>query len=85
MPGAGDKRDQRIIEDFINGYQIKELSDSIGNKAYEYLKQYARSHGLVAMDAIVAATAVVNDLTLVSKNEKHFRPLRNLKYMNAKY
>ncbi|MGR3310738.1 MAG: type II toxin-antitoxin system VapC family toxin [Candidatus Brocadiales bacterium] len=85
IAGARDKREQRIIEEFINGYQIKELSEPIGNKAYEYLKQYSRSHGLVAMDAIVAATAVVNDLNLASKNEKHFRPLKNLKYLKTKY
>lgn len=48
IAGARDKREQRIIEEFINGYQIKELSEPIGNKAYEYLKQYSRSHGLVA-------------------------------------
>lgn len=58
IAGARNKREQRIIEEFINGYQIKELSEPIGNKAYEYLRQYARSHGLVAMDAIVAATAL---------------------------
>lgn len=85
IAGARDKREQRIIEEFINGYLIKELSEPIGNKAYEYLRQYARSHGLVAMDAIVAATAVVNDLNLVSKNEKHFGPLKNLKYLKTKY
>lgn len=38
IAGSRDKRDQKIIEDFINGYQIKELSDLIGNKAYDYLK-----------------------------------------------
>jgi len=28
-------------------------------------------------DALIAATAMVNDLTLVSRNEKHFRPIKS--------
>jgi hypothetical protein len=83
--GARDKREQMIIEGFISQYQIKELSDSIGQEAYRYVKQYAKSHGLALADALIAATAIGNDLTLVSRNEKHFRPIRGLKFLKAKY
>ena len=36
-------------------------------------------------DALIAATAIVNDLVLVSRNEKHFRSIRELRFSNAKY
>jgi len=83
--GARDKREQMIIERFIGRYQIKELSESIGQVAYQHLQQYAKSHGLALADALIAATAMVNDLALVSRNEKHFRPIKGLKFLKAKY
>jgi predicted nucleic acid-binding protein len=36
-------------------------------------------------DALIAATAKQYDLELVSKNSKHFRPIKGLKFLNAVY
>jgi predicted nucleic acid-binding protein len=83
--GARNKRDQNVIESFIGSFPIKELSDSIGQKAHQQLRQYAKSHGLTLADALIAATALLNDLALVSKNEKHFRPIKGLSFSRAAY
>lgn len=47
MVGARDRRDQVVIEKFIALFEIKELSDRIGQEAYQALKLYSRSHGLM--------------------------------------
>lgn len=83
--GARNKRDQKVIEKFVGLYSIKELSDAIGHEAHQRLKQYAKSHGLTLADALIAATAIVADLFLVSRNEKHFRPLKELRFSKATY
>ena len=83
--GARNKRDQKVIEKFISLYSIQELSDSIGQEAHQRLKQYAKSHGLTLADALIAATAIVADLVLVSRNEKHFRPIKDLRFSKATY
>lgn len=83
--GARDRRDQRVIEEFIALFDIKELSEPIGQEAYRALKQYSKSHGLKMADALIAATAKDQALELVSKNEKHFRPIEGLKFMKANY
>jgi len=83
--GARNKRDQKVIEKFISLYSIQELSDAIGHNALQSLKQYSKSHGLTLADALIAATAMVNDLTLVSRNEKHFRPIKELSVSKASY
>jgi predicted nucleic acid-binding protein len=85
MVGARDRRDQVVIDKFIALFEIKELSDSIGREAYQSLKQYSRSDGLMLADALIAATAKQNDLELVSKNAKHFRPIKGLKFLKAVY
>ena len=83
--GARNKRDQKVIQEFISVYSIKELSDLIGQEAHQRLKQYAKSHGLTLADALIAATAIVNGLNLVSRNEKHFRPIKDLRFSKATY
>ena len=55
------------------------LSENIGHRALIYIEEYSLSHGLRAGDAIIAATAAENNLTLVSGNAKHFRPIKELK------
>jgi len=83
--GARNRRDQQVIEKFISLFDVKELSESIGREAYRELKEYSKSHGLTLADALIAATAKDQDLELVSKNEKHFRPIKGLKFLKANY
>jgi len=43
------------------------------------MKTHARSHGLHTLDALIAATAIEEGLTLVSKNRKHLQMISDLK------
>jgi len=43
------------------------------------VEEYSLSSNLRLGDAIIAATATENNLTLVSDNEKHFKPIKELK------
>ena len=69
------------INDFLStfGFVVLPLSEKIGHRALIYIEEYALSHGLRAGDAIIAATAVENSLSLVSSNIRHFKPIRELK------
>jgi predicted nucleic acid-binding protein len=42
------------------------------------LKRYAKSDGLRTFDALIAATAIEEGLTLLSKNRKHFQMIGEL-------
>ena len=83
--GARNKKDQKVIEKFVSLYSIKELSDAIGLESHQRLKQYSKSRGLTLADALIAATAIVNDLVLVSRNAKHFQPIKELRFSKAAY
>jgi hypothetical protein len=50
----------------------------VGHRALVYVEEYGRSSGMRAGDAIVAATATENGLTLVTGNARHFRPIKDL-------
>jgi hypothetical protein len=43
------------------------------------IEEYALSNGLRAGDAIIAATATENSLTLLSSNAKHFKAIKELR------
>jgi len=77
--GAPDKSDLANIDTFLSAYVIVPLRDSTGKRAYELLKQYAKSHGLHVFDSLIAATAIEEDLTLVTKNRRHFGAIKGLR------
>jgi predicted nucleic acid-binding protein len=52
--------------------QVAALELIVGARAYELLKLYAKSHGLHVFDSLVAATAIEEGLTLVTRNRRHF-------------
>jgi len=61
------------------------LRESAGARAYELLKLYAKSDGLHVFDSLVAATAMEEGLTLVSRNHRHFGMIKGLNLSVPKY
>jgi predicted nucleic acid-binding protein len=80
LQGAKNKNQHKTIKDFLSdfGFTILPLSENIGHRAAIYIEEYALSSHLRAGDALVAATAVENNLSLASSNAKHFRPIKEL-------
>ena len=76
--GPRDNRDLADIDAFLSGYVIVPLRGSIGTRAYELLKLYAKSQGLHVFDSLIAATAIVEGLSLVTKNRRHFGMIESL-------
>ena len=81
LQSAKNKQQHEHTNDFLSsfGFVVLPLSENIGHRALIYIQEYALSHGLRAGDAIIAATAAENIMTLVSSNAKHFKPIKELK------
>jgi len=79
---ARDARQQERVRSFLRefGFRTLPLTEGIGHRAAMYIEQYSLSHRLRPGDAIIAATAAEQGLTLCSSNVKHFRPIRGLKF-----
>lgn len=54
------------------------MTENIGHRASIYVEEYTLSSGMRSGDAIIAATAVENNLVLVSSNVKHFKAVKDL-------
>ena len=56
------------------------LTAHVGEKAGHYLKSYGKSHGLQFGDALIAASASTEGLSLWTRNRKHY-PMKDLQFL----
>jgi len=80
LQGAKNKTHHKYVKDFISefGFSVLPLSENIGHRALIYVEEYALSANMRAGDAIIAATAVENNLPMVSSNAKRFKAVKEL-------
>ena len=83
---AINKKQHKHIKDFITSFDflVLPLTENIGHRASIYIEEYSLASGLRSGDAIIAATAVENNLPLVSSNVKHFKIIKELKLKSFK-
>ena len=71
---AATNKDLVILKSFIADSVVFELDQYIKDKTVEFRKTYA----IKLPDAIIAASAFTNDLTLISRNTKDFNKIEGL-------
>ena len=73
-----DEEDIKAINDFIKYSQIINLNDSVKENTVDVKK----ANTIKLPDAIIAASAKTYDLTLLTRNIKDFKSIKNLKLLN---
>jgi predicted nucleic acid-binding protein len=73
-----NENDIKIVKDFVKQINVIELESKIKEKTVEIRKQYK----IKLPDAIIAATAIVYDLTLITRNKKDFDVIAGLITIN---
>ena len=78
---AKNKTQHKHVKDFLSsfGFIVLPLTENIGHRASIYVEEYTLSSSIRSGDAIIAATAVENNMTLSSSNVKHFKVIKELK------
>ena len=81
LQGARNKEEQQTTKQFLADFHftLLPLTETIGHRAMVYIEEYGLASGLRAGDALIAATATENNLTLLSGNGKHFKPIHGLR------
>jgi predicted nucleic acid-binding protein len=82
LQAANNKKQHDYISNFLRefGFRTLPLTESIGYCTAVYLEEYSLSHGIRAINAIIAATATENRLPPCSSNAKHFKAIQELKF-----
>lgn len=70
------------IKALVEMFERVPVDERIATVAGSYLAKYRASYGLEPMDAIIAATASVNEAVLFTLNTKHFRFIEGLVIIN---
>ena len=80
LQGARDKREIKIIRTFLKdaNFEILPLTENIGHRASVYMEEYCLRTGMCVADALIAATAVENQLTLNTGNRKHYKVITEI-------
>jgi len=86
LQGAKNKMHHKYVKDFISEFEfsILPLTENIGHRALIYVEEHALSSNMRSGDAIISATAVENNMTLVSSNIKHFKVVKELELKTFK-
>lgn len=61
-----------------HGTQVIAITQVISERAMQLIDQHALANGLQLGDALIAATALEHQLTLLTGNSKHFAPIAGL-------
>ena len=80
VPFCRNKVELSNFEKMMKKYRFKiiEIDQEISMSAKNFVRQFALSHRVEMADALIAATAMKKSLTIVTGNDKHFRPIAGL-------
>lgn len=78
---AGVKGDaeQDTLQEFVSLFRVVPVSAEIGKIGGLYKRDYGKSHGVGLADAILAATAEIENAELKTLNTRHYPMLKDLK------
>jgi hypothetical protein len=71
--GCRNKTELRNMEKFLERFEVSPLTERVSSIAVSLIKKYRLSHGLLLPDALIASTAIANDIPLASKNQRDYR------------
>jgi predicted nucleic acid-binding protein len=76
--GVRDGAERRKLDAFVSAFGIIPVDPDIAITGGLYRRDYGKSHGTGLADALIAATAILGDLTFSTLNKKHFPMLAAL-------
>ena len=77
--GCRNKKELHILQKFLGRFRIIQIQDKVSSLAADLVRQYRLSHGLLIPDALIAATAVTEGISLATRNKKDYRFIDGLK------
>lgn len=76
--GARDKLELEKLKKFTASFERIEIDVDISSQATQLIENYAKSHHLDIPDALIAASALVKKIPLMTYNRKDFKYIEGL-------
>lgn len=80
--GCRNKSELKNLERFLHRFRVIRIDEQISEKAVKLLKTWRLSNGLLIADALIAATAIITDVQFITKNQKDYRFIDDLKLLS---
>ena len=80
LQGSKSNQEKRIIEKYLMRFPLLPITSESSVRAIDLIRAYSNSYGLLLGDALIAATALENDLTILTYNVGDFQFIQNLKW-----
>ena len=80
IQGSKSNHEKRVIEKYLARFPLFPITSESSLRALELIRSYSNSHGLFLPDALIAATALENDLTILTYNIADFQFIQYLKF-----
>lgn len=79
--GCRNKIELQNLKKFLRQYSIVKVNELMADTAVNLLERYRLSHGLLIADALIASTAIVLNIPLLSKNQNDYRFITELQLL----
>ena len=77
-----NKTELRKMEQFLQRFQVYPLTEQISGLATDLLGRYRLSHGLLIPDALIASTALSLDCDFITKNQRDYQFIHDLRLLS---
>lgn len=81
LQGSKSNREKRIVESYLSRFEFCPLTPNSSAQTIDLIRTYSNSHGLLLADALIAASCLERNLTLVTYNANDFHFIKHLKYL----
>ncbi len=79
VQGSKSNHEKRIIKKVLDNFPLLLIDNDCSSRAISLIETYSNSYGLLLADAQIAATALENDLTVLTYNTADFQFIKDLK------
>jgi predicted nucleic acid-binding protein len=79
--GCRNKQELQKLDKFLRRFTVVKLEASASDIVVELITAYRLSHGLLIPDALIAATALANQIPLLTKNQRDYRFIPKLQLL----
>jgi len=81
LQGSKSTREKRIVESYLSKFELNHMTFDISTRTIDLIRTYSNTHGLLLADALIAATCLDVNLTLVTYNVNDFHFIQDLRYL----
>ncbi len=84
LQGSKSNQEKQKIKTYLYNFPLLQITPEISQLAIELIDTYSNSQGLLLADALIAASALENDLIVVTYNISDFNFIKGLKILKPK-